>query len=417
MSEIFIQTREKLIDYEFLVKFPNNSWWRYYRELTSFEYPTIIIENINNHPRVYLSAIPSKRKDRVQTTIRYTIVIEIQENDPDIDYVIKLVNIWLNEVRENPKNHPIQSQIGNLLDKEFDENFVKEALISKQGKIKVEEKLRAFISEIKNFNINTKQDETKVKKIWFGGIRNENSREDWISLVKQLLNTKVKGAALLLNLAEGSDLEQLSKDLSNNIPQKEKFRLGLLIDNDNQPKEFSQKRNIPIVVSLLILCVSLGLVNSNFFQSNSLNAKENNAIQLVSKSCPKATSIQPKPENKLTLEQLANQLGVSVDDILSQTSKCNDEFKKWSATYGKGIWDFEIDNSESNKPIFKFKEFKKQSQTENKAISQEKSLDKPQSSEDLKKSPETVEQITPNSEIKTLENQESLLNSPQEEVN
>lgn len=122
MSQIFIETRGKSIDYRFIVKSPSRSWWREYSQYTAFENPTFIINNTSESCDIYLSAIPSLRKDRTQTTIRYTLVANLTKNDTNLNVLNKLVLIWLEEVKLAPDNLPKISQIGDLLDNCFPEN-------------------------------------------------------------------------------------------------------------------------------------------------------------------------------------------------------------------------------------------------------------------------------------------------------
>ncbi|NJM18432.1 MAG: hypothetical protein HC836_33730 [Richelia sp. RM2_1_2] len=76
----------------------------------------------------------------------------------------------------------------------------------------------------------------------------------------------------------------------------------------------------------------------------------------MSKYCTKPASIPLlKPEkSKLTAEELAEKLGVSTDNLLSEVKKCHKSFNKWSATHGKGRWNFEIETSKDKKSILKF---------------------------------------------------------------
>lgn len=175
MSQIFIQTRGTSIDYKFLIKSPSPTWWRDYRDLTSFEDPTLIIENIDGSPRIYLSAIPSERKDRVNTRIRYTLVVEIEKDDHTLDdFVLKLVSTWVNEVGQSSKYKPINSKIGNMLDKHFSEEFVDGFLGLKypenQNIDELNDKLKNFQQEISKL---TKPETIYDNASWWGGIGNE----------------------------------------------------------------------------------------------------------------------------------------------------------------------------------------------------------------------------------------------------
>jgi hypothetical protein len=142
MYRIFIKTRGKTIDYEFILKFPEDYWWEDYRKFTSKENPTLIIKNISDTPRIYLSGIPSKRKDIKQRIIRYTLVIELTDaTDNDKDAFIKLVSIWLNEVKTATENPLTQSDIGSLLDEQFPDTTVEKLLDQKSEESEVREKL------------------------------------------------------------------------------------------------------------------------------------------------------------------------------------------------------------------------------------------------------------------------------------
>lgn len=238
MSEIFIETRGKLIDYRFLVESPSESWWREYRQWTAFESPTIIIETgYKSRNYLYISGIPSKRKDRTQTTIRYTLVVELLRNDRDSDAFIKLVSTWLEEVQKAPGNIPITSEIGDILDNCFPEDLVEQLLTEKQpngnGKI-LEDALEKFKKAISKLTLSEIEGEDKSGNIWWGAINNHNSRKTWISLVSKLLSDKnITGKALFLNLAGRDELNYLKEE----PPEIQK--IGLLIIGDNEePQQF-----------------------------------------------------------------------------------------------------------------------------------------------------------------------------------
>ena len=385
MSKIFVETRGRLIDYRFLVGSPSEPWWREYRDLTIFEYPTLIIENKGKFCRIYLSGIPSTRKDRVQTIIRYTLVIEI---DSDSSYqkanFIDLIAIWLDEVGSSAKFNFTQSQIGNLLDQCFSIETLEELMLvqypeSSDSK-KFDNRLNEFITKLAEFSSSSidcdMHEEIPNCSIWWGGVRNNESRKLWMSLAAKLLKHEVQGKALFLNLATEDNLRRLiSKDQNENI--------GLLIDSDNNLQrisfEITSKSTIPNDVvkslstmwndvvkslkeisssphskSIVILTILLIiLVTSIYSISPGISGFKPNEYEVVNliKACPEETKIlkalptQIKQDSKLTTQQLANKFGVSKDAILSEVKKCRQNFKKWSATFGKGIWDFEVNSS------------------------------------------------------------------------
>jgi hypothetical protein len=232
----YIKTRGKKTDYKFILNEPEDKWWRKYKGLTTFEYPTILIENRNNHnPRIYLSGIPSKRKDSKQTIIRYTLVIEL-DTDTDTDTVLKLVYKWLDEVQKSADVLCLeQSYIGTLLDAQFPEPDV-EKLLDKTTEESEKKKildtgLKKFIENMSLYT-GSKDVQCHKYKRWWGGVQNTDSCEVWISLVYQLLKDKDQGRALLLNFANESDVEQLSKQFPSG-------KIGLLIkNNEKAPHKF-----------------------------------------------------------------------------------------------------------------------------------------------------------------------------------
>ena len=245
MYQIFIETRGKLIDYKFILNEPKDKWWEEYEGLTTFEYTTILIENINNNPRIYLSGIPSERKDSKQTIIYYTLVIELDNNtDTDTDTVLKLVYKWLDEVQKSANAWPDQSDIGMLLDKQFPEPDVEKLLdttTEKSEKNKIlDSGLKKFMKNISN-EVKPMESSVQCNKYqrwsrWWGGVQNLDSRKTWISLVDKLLKEGSGGKALLLNLVDKSHMKQLSEQLPD-------IKIGLLITNNKEePQKFPSTR-------------------------------------------------------------------------------------------------------------------------------------------------------------------------------
>jgi hypothetical protein len=78
VTSVYLQTRgrPRHRDYDFLGAAPGHPWWRAYAGHTAFERPTALVESDGGGYRVYLSGIPSARRDAVGTVIRYTLVLE-----------------------------------------------------------------------------------------------------------------------------------------------------------------------------------------------------------------------------------------------------------------------------------------------------------------------------------------------------
>ncbi|MBR0560413.1 hypothetical protein [Neokomagataea anthophila] len=125
--KIWLQTRSETQDYKFLEQEPPEYWWgiKLYKDSTSFEAPTLILERLGDDQwRCFISAIPSARKDRVDTAIRYTLVLEGSISS-DEDMLFKVLGHVLavfakypaSEV--NPLTKLLDDTIGNGIDQWF----------------------------------------------------------------------------------------------------------------------------------------------------------------------------------------------------------------------------------------------------------------------------------------------------------
>jgi hypothetical protein len=77
--------RERHRDYQFVGPAPPTSWWRAYADHTTFERPTVLVQSDGRGWQLYLSGIPSRRRDAVGTVIRYTVVAEGTPDQPAPD--------------------------------------------------------------------------------------------------------------------------------------------------------------------------------------------------------------------------------------------------------------------------------------------------------------------------------------------
>lgn len=255
MIDFDIRTRGWTKDYSFLLQQkPRIPDWNYYR--SDIEKPTCILEGTgDNQVYLFLSGIPSVRKDHQGTPIRYDLVAEINYNSSDEsgknDYVkgfTGLIWIWLNDVITEFKKEdnrvqrfrlPLagESKLGASLDNIFSPEYVEELLQPTSDleeledkknnlKDKLEQLILAEISQEfeeisqESEEISQESEEIFPESIlaeltldiltWWGGINNNNSCHRWIALVEKLLQGETKGKALLLNIANPLSLGRLA---------------------------------------------------------------------------------------------------------------------------------------------------------------------------------------------------------------
>lgn len=122
--KIYLQTRGVAHDYAFLGETPPNYWWAvpFYKDATSFEQPSLILECGKPRAgewRCFISAIPSKYRDCVNTRIRYSIALSGDGNS-DTNVLRKLLASVLNIFNKNPVSE--DNLLTELLDTTVEEN-------------------------------------------------------------------------------------------------------------------------------------------------------------------------------------------------------------------------------------------------------------------------------------------------------
>ena len=113
MVNLYIKTRGSRIDYSFLLQSPERAYSKDYK--SDIEKPTCILERSEEKGLyIFLSGIPSQRKDHQGTPIRYELVVIDSENsdplngdwdkNPNEEKYIKgltgLISMWLKDVRD-----------------------------------------------------------------------------------------------------------------------------------------------------------------------------------------------------------------------------------------------------------------------------------------------------------------------------
>lgn len=249
MLDLYIRTRGTTIDYSFLLKEPIIQDSNDYK--SDIEKPTCILEQtVENNGYLFLSGIPSKRKDRQGTPLRYDLVVRfnsanwVDGGDGSVEwenYLTGLTNLiwmWLKEVRaalqeiqQQGKTSELvrfpsarDSQLGRLLDRTLPEEYIEELLqltndsnLSPEKSSQLNDKLKALLldDELKNIQIpsqtnSSRESGEQYDESWWGGINNDDSCNQWIDLVEKILQGEPEGKALLLNIATPQSLSRLS---------------------------------------------------------------------------------------------------------------------------------------------------------------------------------------------------------------
>lgn len=120
----YINTRSIMKDYCYLAIQPNTSWLVSFKDYTSFEEPTILVEKNKSNLRLYLGNMPSNRKDKAERIIRYTFVFETDKNETNINQVGDLVNHWIKAINSNENKQVLAGKLDKLLSEDEVANFI-----------------------------------------------------------------------------------------------------------------------------------------------------------------------------------------------------------------------------------------------------------------------------------------------------
>lgn len=184
--QAFFQTRGRHTDYRFLGEEPADRWWTHYGRATSFEERTAIVEAYAGRWQLYLSAIPSARRDRVNTPIRWTIVVEGACDGPSAA-ALDLLRSWFDA----------PERLGALLDEVAPEARV-EALLERAGAAAaLSIALDALVGAVGDAQ---RHEEADDGSSWAGGVHAPRCCEAFVTRATSLLRGRLEGTAAVLNL-------------------------------------------------------------------------------------------------------------------------------------------------------------------------------------------------------------------------
>ena len=107
-----VRTRSLDRDYAFVGPPPADPWWDAYAPFSAFEYPTLLFEYVEAQWHLFLSAIPSARRDRVGTRIRYSLVL--RGTPSEAEALDALLAAWLADPErlDGPLARALDAQFG-----------------------------------------------------------------------------------------------------------------------------------------------------------------------------------------------------------------------------------------------------------------------------------------------------------------
>ncbi|GLZ28022.1 hypothetical protein Lesp02_02120 [Lentzea sp. NBRC 105346] len=199
-----VLTRGVGADYRFLGSVPATRWWQEFRQLTSFERPTLLVHRHAEGWELYASAVPTERKDRMETVIRMSLVLSASEFvEEDADLVLALVGEWLAGAEPSP------GRLGTLLDERFPAEDTEE-LLAGSGPDNDEEvagRVRAALAQLRDESpADDGEAETILAESWAGAVTDAVVRSSFVRRVRSMLNADACGWAVQLTLAGAEDV-------------------------------------------------------------------------------------------------------------------------------------------------------------------------------------------------------------------
>jgi hypothetical protein len=227
VASVFVQTRgrPRHRDYDFLGGGPAEPWWRAYAGHTAFERPTVLVESDGAGYRVYLSGIPSGRRDAVGTVIRYTVVLRAgADGSPGVaaDGALALVSCWVEDQAVGGVG-----AVSRALDAEFPEDEVERMLAAADpvAPAEVRDRVLAAVGALPPaaHEPTGVPGDPDAPVDWWGDAGALLARTAFTERVAELLVAGRPGRALLLNLvgtpddlaplADGRSLAVLAPDV------------------------------------------------------------------------------------------------------------------------------------------------------------------------------------------------------------
>lgn len=186
--KLLVITRVKSLDYDHLGReFPDQWWERDYKELYIAEDFSLLVRREHGKTRAYISGIPTDRIDDTDTTIRYTLVLEVESED-DGQELLRLAAYCINRFGESGSNAGLVA-FGRFLDKiwatRVEEHFSKTNSFDGSWR-----ELDPFIRTISRVGADGDDQQS-----WMGNIFEPSHRELFLARLHSILLLDVDGGA------------------------------------------------------------------------------------------------------------------------------------------------------------------------------------------------------------------------------
>lgn len=205
----YVETRGSALpdDYKFLGAGPARAWWyQDYRDWTTFDHPTVLVEGDGHGWRLYVGAIPSSRHDPTGSTNRVAVVAESGGGasggadgaadgaaDVDPEALVRLVEAWLGDVAEQRE----PGRVRDALDAAFSGEVV-DRLYAGGSVEDVRARLRAACVGLGEPTAGPPD----VPGSWIAPVHGGAGRSAFVARVRAILRGESSGSAIFVNLVD-----------------------------------------------------------------------------------------------------------------------------------------------------------------------------------------------------------------------
>jgi len=230
---IYIQTRSVTKDYQFLGNSPVNSWWMAYKDYTSFEHPTIIVEgDTAKQWRIYLSGMSSSRLDKVNTPIRYTFILEDTQpiHDSDLAQLLGLIQSWVKAIYDSESKDKLKNCLDNLFSIEDIDTYFSS---SDQAEAQIESKFKQWLGGFTFTDVGLA--EGMQSNSYIGSLKQSQSAFfQRCTSILQMRDLSQAQAVLHLNYIESK------KELENSQLVEEDYKFSFTLLVEDEKTQFSE---------------------------------------------------------------------------------------------------------------------------------------------------------------------------------
>jgi hypothetical protein len=203
----WVLTRSGSLDYAFLGSAPANRWWeRYTRSIDSTKRGAAV-ESADGTWQVYLTGIPSRRRDKVGTPIRYTLVLSGKTTDGlATEQALRVISNWLSNATASNLN-----SLSAALDGQFDDETIASLQRRRDSEAAAEasHRLHEVFTALPREGLEEPVAPPVEYTRWIGDLSRSRAQAGWLAQVTRIL-TSEPGHALVLNLTSNeAELEYI----------------------------------------------------------------------------------------------------------------------------------------------------------------------------------------------------------------